>query len=164
MPHPAAAPVEADALRPLAQAITHAQIPAALKLLLLALLAAFSLAQATGRTLRRPRKDWYFSPEIDTDDLESAWDLRRLRRHRAWIGWILRCDRAEGMALSGRRAVPPCPAQAARAPPRPARARFHPESVAGTPCPTATTHAPNPVMRSRGSAPGGSGQSPALSF
>ncbi len=121
MPYQAAAPVEAAALRPLAQAITHARIPAALRLLLLALLAAFSVADRAGRTLRRPRQDWYPSPAFEADeDPESVWDaraLRRIRRIRAWIGWILRCDRAKGMALSGQRALAPCPIRAARAPP-----------------------------------------------
>ncbi len=121
MPHQAAAPIEADALRPLAQANTHARIPAALKLLLLALLAAFSVADLAGRRLRRPRQDWYPSAECETDeDSESVWDaraLRRIRRIRAWIGWILRCDRHGGMALSGQRALAPCPTRAARAPP-----------------------------------------------
>ena len=58
MPHHPTAPDEADALRPLAQAIAHARIPPALKLLLLALLAAFARAEGAGRALRRPRKDW----------------------------------------------------------------------------------------------------------
>ena len=145
MPHQAAAPVEADAPRLLARAITHARIPAALKLLLLALLAALSVAQATRRTLRRPRKDWYPSPELDAaEHPESVWDdraLRRIRRQRAWLGWILRCDRAEGMSLSGLRAPGPCPAHIARAPPSPCRGPNHPESVAKTPRPAATTHA-----------------------
>ncbi len=145
MPNSAAAPVEADALRPLARAITHARIPAAMKLLLLALLAALSAAQATRRTLRRPRKDWYPSPELDAaEHPESLWDdraLRKIRRQRAWLGWILRCDRAEGMALSGQRAPVPCPAHIARAPPPWPHAQFHPESVAKTLRPAAMTHA-----------------------
>ncbi len=148
MPHQPAAPVEADALRHLAQATTHARIPAALKLLLLALLAAFSLADRAGRTLRRPRKDWYPSPAFEADEnSQSVWDaraLRQIRRIRAWIGWILRCDRAEGMALSGQRALAPCPTRAARAPPWPARAHNHPKSVAKTPHQAAKTHAQSP--------------------
>ncbi len=62
MPLHPAAPAEADSLRPLARAITHARIPAAVKLLLLALLAALSPAS---RKSRHPRKDWYPSPELD---------------------------------------------------------------------------------------------------
>ncbi len=126
MPDQAAAPVEADSLRPLAQAITHARIPAALKLLLLALLAALAATGAVRRTRRRPRKDWYPSPELDAaEHPDSPWDhraLRRIRRQRAWLGWILRCLPGRGMSLSGRRAPVPCPApsgpaRAARAPP-----------------------------------------------
>ena len=117
MPHQPAAPSEADAPRPWARAILHAQIPAPLKLLLLALLAAFSMANPT----RRPRKDWYHSPELDAaEHPDSLWDdraLRKIRRQRAWIGWILRCAPHEGMTLSGRRAPKLCPAQSARAPP-----------------------------------------------
>ncbi len=145
MPLHPAAPVQADAPRPLARAILHAQIPAALKLLLLALLAAFSVAKITHRTLRRPRQDWYPSPELDAaEHPDSPWDdraLRKIRRQRAWIGWILRCHPAEGMALSGHRAPVPCPSQSARAPPHPAPAPNHPKSVAKTPRPAATTHA-----------------------
>jgi hypothetical protein len=117
MPHQPAAPSEADAPRPWARAILHAQIPAPLKLLLLALLAAFSKANPT----RRPRKDWYHSPELDAaEHPDSVWDdraLRKIRRQRAWIGWILRCAPHEGMPLSGRPAPKLCPAQSARAPP-----------------------------------------------
>ena len=117
MTHQPAAPSEADAPRPWARAILHAQIPAPLKLLLLALLAAFSRANPT----RRPRKDWYHSPELDAaEHPDSLWDdraLRKIRRQRAWIGWILRCAPHEGMTLSGRRAPKLCPAQSARAPP-----------------------------------------------
>jgi hypothetical protein len=57
MPHQPAAPSEADALRPLAQSILHARIPAALKLLLLALFVALSGVAATRHALRRPQKD-----------------------------------------------------------------------------------------------------------
>ena len=150
MPHQPAAPVQADALRPLAQSTMHARIPAALKLLLLALLTAFSVAR---RTRHHPRKDWYPSPELDAaEHPDSVWNnraLRRIRRQRAWIGWILRCHPAEGMALSGRRAPVPCPARAARAPPWKAHARNHPESVAKTPLPAATTHAQTPAAQDR---------------
>jgi hypothetical protein len=121
MPHQAAAPSEADAPRPWARAILHAQIPAALKLLLLALLAAFSAAGATCHAVRRPHKDWLLSITTDpTEDQDSDWDpyaMRRVFRLRARLGWLMRCDRAEGMALSGHRAPVLRPAQAARAPP-----------------------------------------------
>ena len=147
MPNPSNAPVEADALRPLAQPIMHAHFPAALKLLLLAMLAAFSVAGITGRALRRPRKDWLLSITTDTsEDPDADWDphvLRRLFRLRARLGWLMRCDRAEGMALSGQRALAPCPTRVARAPPQRKRARNNPESVAETPRPAAMTHAWN---------------------
>ena len=121
MPHQPTAPDEADALRPLAQAISHAQIPAALKLLLLALLAALSVATFARRPLRRPHQDWLLSITTDTtEDPDSTWDpyvLRRFRRLRARLGWLMRCDRAEGMSLSGHRAPMLRPTQAARAPP-----------------------------------------------
>ena len=87
MPHQPAAPVEADALRPLAQSISHARIPATLKLLLLALLAALSVATYARHPLRRPHMDWLLSITTDTtEDPDSAWDpyvLRRFRRPRA---------------------------------------------------------------------------------
>ena len=118
MPLHPAAPAEADSLRPLARAITHARIPAARKFLLLALLAALSGASFTHRRLR---KDWYHSPELDAaEHPDSLWDdraLRKIRRQRAWIGYILRCAPAEGMSLSGQRAPVPCPPVTARAPP-----------------------------------------------
>ncbi len=121
MPHQPAALDEADALRPLAQSISHAQIPAALKLLLLALLAALSVATYARHPLRRPHQDWLLSLTTDTtEDPDSTWDpyvLRRFRRRRARLGWLLRCDRAEGMSLSGHRAPELRPTQAARAPP-----------------------------------------------
>ncbi len=147
MPHPSNAPSEADAPRPWARAILHAHLPVALKLLLLALLAAFSAAGVPGRALRRPHKDWFLSITTDTsEDPNSDWDpyvLRRLFRRRARLGWLMRCDRAEGMALSGQRAPAPCPTYAARAPPRRKRARNIPEFVAETPRPAAMTHAWN---------------------
>ena len=118
MPLHPAAPAEARSLRPFARAITHARIPAAVKLLLLALLAALS---AASRKSRHPRKDWYPSPELDAaEHPDSPWSsraLRKIRRQRAWIGYILRCAPAEGMSLSGQRAPVPCPPLTARAPP-----------------------------------------------
>ena len=121
MTHQPATPVEADAPRPLARAILHARIPVALKLLLLALLAAVSMGDAPRRTQHLLRKDWFFSANLpadeDSDSLLNEYVLRRLRRRRARLGWLLRCDRAEGMALAGQRAPIPCPMQVARAPP-----------------------------------------------
>ena len=118
MPLHPAAPVEADALRPLAQAILHARIPAALKFLLLALFGTASLASHANRVLRRPSKDWYPSPTTEAGDHpESVLESRAIRRIRAWIGWILRGLPNEGMSLSGRHAPLPCPARTARAPP-----------------------------------------------
>ena len=121
MPLHPAAPSEADAPRPWARAILHAQIPALLKLLLLALFAAFSKANPTARTLRALRQDWLFSTHADlNDDLENAqnpYTLRRLLQLRAMIGWLMRGTRNRGMSLSGHRAPAPCPTQAARAPP-----------------------------------------------
>ncbi len=142
MTHQPAAPSEADAPRPWARAILHARIPAALKLLLLALFAALSAA-TTARPLRRPHKDWLLSLTTDTSE-DSDWDpyvLRRFLRRRARLGWLMRCDRAEGMALSGHRAPVLRPSQAARGPPTPSRARNHLESVAKTPRPAAMSHA-----------------------
>ena len=145
MPNQPAAPSEADALRPWAQSILHARIPAALKLLLLALLSALAMAHAPRHALRRPHKDWLLSlTTATTEDDGSAWDpyvLRRFLRRRARLGWLMRCDRAEGMALSAHRAPVLRPAQAARAPPMGSRARNHLESVVKTPRPAAMTHA-----------------------
>ena len=135
MPYQPAAPDEADDLRPLAQSISHARIPATLKLLLLALLAALSVATFARhplcRPLGRPHTDWLLSCTTDTtEDPDSAWDphvLRRFRRLRARLGWLMRCDRAEGMSLSGHRAPALRPTQAARAPPAPSSA--HPPRI-----------------------------------
>jgi hypothetical protein len=121
MPLHPAAPSEADAPRPWARAILHAQIPAVLKLLLLALFAAFAKANPTARTLRALRQDWLFSTHADlNDDLENArnpYTLRRLLQLRAVIGWLMRGTRNRGMTLSGHRAPAFCPPPAARAPP-----------------------------------------------
>ena len=121
MTHQPAAPSEADAPRPWARQITHARIPAILKLLLLALLAALSKAATSPRALRLPRKDWFISANIDPNadpDQELDWyELRRLRRARAELGWLLRCFPNRGMSARGHRAPVLRPAQAARAPP-----------------------------------------------
>ena len=145
MPNQPAAPSQADARRPLAQSILHARIPAALKLLLLALLAALPMVEAPRRTLRALRQDWLFSTSTDfRDDLESVQDthaLRRILQLRAEIGWLLRGKPNRGMSLSGHRAPVFCAAQPARAPPWPANTLHHLESVAKTPRPAAMTHA-----------------------
>ncbi len=121
MPHQPAAPVEADAPHPWVRSILHARIPAALKLLLLALLAAFSKASPSARTLRALRQDWLFSTHADlAEDLDSArnpYTLRRLLQLRALIGWLMRGKPNRGMTLSGHRVPEPCPPQSARAPP-----------------------------------------------
>ena len=121
MPNQPAAPSEADAPRPWARAILHAQIPATLKLLLLALLSAFSKAEAPRAMVRRLRQDWFFSTDTNlNEDLDSAqnpYTLRRILQLRAEIGWLMRGSPNRGMALSGHRAPVLCPAQPARAPP-----------------------------------------------
>ena len=131
MPHPAAAPHEADALRRLAEAMNRVHFPAPLLHLLLALLAfltgnkavmaQLTLATPSARTWRTPRSDWHFSPTGETIDDRAPRRhpraLRRLRRQRAWIGWILRGRPGRGMRRSGNRAPEPSPACIARAPP-----------------------------------------------
>ena len=121
MTHQPAAPSEADAPRPWARAILHARIPATLKFLLLALLAAFTKAEPTARTRHLLRQDWLFSTNTDfADDLDSAqnpYALRRVLQLRAELGWLLRGTPNRGMTLSGHHAPAPRPAQAARAPP-----------------------------------------------
>ena len=121
MPNLSTAPSEADAPRPWARAILHARIPAPLKLLLLALFAAFARAEAPCRTRHLLRQDWLFSTNTDlNNDLDSAQNpqtLRRLLQLRAEIGWLMRGRPNRGMTLSGSRAPVPCPTQAARAPP-----------------------------------------------
>ena len=121
MTHQPAAPSEADAPRPWARAILHAQIPATLKLLLLALLSAFSKAEAPRAMVRRLRQDWFFSTDTNlNEDLDSAqnpYTLRRILQLRAEIGWLMRGSPNRGMALSGHRAPVLCLAQPARAPP-----------------------------------------------
>jgi len=145
MTHQPAAPREADAPRPWARAILHARIPAALKLLLLALLAAFTMADAPRRTLRLLRKDWLFSTNTHfTEDLDSAQDeyaLRRILQLRAELGWLMRGHPNRGMARTGKRAPEIRPHRSARAPTWPPRAPIHPESVAETPLAAAPTHA-----------------------
>ncbi len=139
------APSEADAPRPWARAILHAQIPVALKLLLLALLAAFTKAGAPRHMLRVPRTDWFISTHTnpnDEPDFDIDWyELRRRRRARAEIGWLLRGTRNRGMTLSGHRKSRLRPERMARAPPWRDHARNHPESVAKTPPRAALTHA-----------------------
>lgn len=121
----ATAPNEADAPRPWARAILHAQIPAVLKLVPLALLAAFAAAQAPCRSLRALRKDWLFSSNTSlAEDLDSAQDsyvLRRILQLRAELGWLMRGAPNRGMRLCNYRAPALCPAQTARAPPLRAR-------------------------------------------
>ena len=84
-------------------------------------LAAAGLPMARGRTWRTPLRDWQFSPTGETiDDLAPVLHpraLRRLRRQRAWIGWILRGLPGRGMRRSGKRAPAFSPACHARAPP-----------------------------------------------
>jgi hypothetical protein len=126
MPHPVATPLEADALRRLAEAMNRVHFPATLLQFLLALLAFLTgiksvLAPTSGRTWRTPLRDWQFSPTGETiDDLAPVLHpraLRRLRRQRAWIGWILRGLPGLGLRLSGKRAPALCPLGTARAPP-----------------------------------------------
>ena len=121
MPHQPATPAEADAPRPWARQVLRARIPAALKLLLLALLAAFSKANPTARTRHLLRQDWLFTTHADlADDLDSAqnpYTLRRILQLRAMIGWLMRGTRNRGMSLSGHRAPALRPPQSARAPP-----------------------------------------------
>ena len=78
MPHPAAAPHEADALRRLAEAMTRVHFPAPLLQFLLALLAfltgnkavmaQLTMATASARTWRTPQRDWHFPPTAETTD------------------------------------------------------------------------------------------------
>jgi hypothetical protein len=121
MPNTAAAPNQADAPRPWARAILHAQIPVALKLLLLALFAALSLAPSQRRLLRLPRKDWFLAahcnPNEEHDGPQDWYELRALRRARAELGWLLRGKPNRGMSILGHRAPVFPPPQAARAPP-----------------------------------------------
>jgi hypothetical protein len=145
MPQQPAAPSEADAPRPWARAILHARIPAALKLLLLALFGALSMARTTSHPLRALRRDWLFSTSSDfAEDLDSADNphaLRRILQLRAEIGWLMRGHPNRGMSPSGHPAPVPCPEQSARAPPWRVHTQIHPESAAKTPRPAATTHA-----------------------
>ncbi len=130
MPHPVATPNEADALRRLAEAMNRVHFPVPLLHFLLALLAVLTgtksvtpvLVPVLGRTWRTPQRDWHFSPTGETiDDLAPVLHpraLRRLRRQRAWIGWILRGRPGRGMRRSGNRAAAPRPRCIARAPPQ----------------------------------------------
>ena len=106
--------------------MNRVHFPATLLHLLLALLAFLTgsksaLAPTPGRTWRTPLRDWQFSPTGETiDDLAPVLHpraLRRLRRQRAWIGWILRGRPGRGMRRSGKRAPNPSPTCTARAPP-----------------------------------------------
>ena len=121
MIHQHAEPSEADAPRPWARAILHAHIPALLKILLLALFAAFTTADTTSRALKRLRKDWLFTSNSRlNEDLDSAQDeyaLRRIHQLRALIGWLMRGTRNKGMANLANPTPGLCPHQPARAPP-----------------------------------------------
>ena len=121
MTHQPTAPSEADALRPWARAILHARISVLLKLVLLALFAAVTMADAPRRTLRLLRKDWLFSTNShfteDLDSAQGAYALRRLLQLRAELGWLMRGAPNRGMRLSARHAPGICPEPAARAPP-----------------------------------------------
>jgi hypothetical protein len=139
MPNTAATPTEADALRRMARAANRVHIPATLLHLLLLLLAFLTgnrslMARiampgpAQGRTWRTPLRDWQFSPTGETiDDLAPVLHpraLRRLRRQRAWIGWIMRGHPGRGLRRSGKRAPAPSPLRTARAPPQAAARLF----------------------------------------
>jgi len=116
----------------MAKAMTRVHLPATWIRFLLAFIAVLTgnkalAAQvaaipAHGRTWRTPLRDWQFSPTGETvDDLAPVLHpraLRRLRRQRAWIGWILRGLPGLGMRRSGNRAPFPRPVFIARAPPR----------------------------------------------
>ncbi len=132
MPNTVAAPSEADALRRMAGAANRVHFSAPLLRFLLALLAFLTgnrslmagiamPGPAQGRTWRTPLRDWQFSPTGETiDDLAPVLHpraLRRLRRQRAWIGWIMRGHPGRGMRRSGKRAPAPSPLRTARAPP-----------------------------------------------
>ncbi len=131
MPDTIAVPDEADALRRMAKAMTRVHFPATLLHLLLALLAillgsrsampGLSLGTAAGRTWRTPRRDWQFSPTGETiDDLAPVLHpraLRRLRRQRAWLGWIMRGRPGSGMRRTGKPAPGVSAVFTARAPP-----------------------------------------------
>jgi len=132
MPNPVAAPDEADALRRMAKAMNRVHVPATLLQFLLALLATLfrsksvmaglPMGSEAGRTWRTPLRDWQFSPTGETiDDLAPVLHpraLRRLRRQRAWLGWIMRGLPGRGMRRSGKRAPAPSPVRIARAPPK----------------------------------------------
>ena len=142
MPNPVAAPSEADALRRLAEAMKRVHLPATWVQFLLALIAVLtgnkafaarlgaSVAGASVRTWRTPLRDWHFSPTGETiEDLApvlSPGALRRLRRQRARIGWLVRGLPGLGMRRRGRPAPAPCPAQSARAPPHAAPFSMNP--------------------------------------
>ena len=139
MPNTSAAPSEADALRRMAKVMNRVHVPATLLHLLLALLAillgsksampGLALGTAQGRTWRTPLRDWQFSPTGETiDDLAPVLHpraLRRLRRQRAWLGWIMRGRPGRGMRRSGKPAPGVSPSCVARAPPQ-AAARLIP--------------------------------------
>ncbi len=138
MPDAIAAPDEADALRRMAKVMNRVHFPATLLHLLhllhllLALLAVLigsksampglALGTARGRTWRTPLRDWQVSPTGETiDDLAPVLHpraLRRLRRQRAWLGWIMRGRPGRGMRRSAKPAPGVSPVFTARAPPQ----------------------------------------------
>jgi hypothetical protein len=138
MPNITAAPDEADALRRMAKVMNRVHVPATVLQFLLALIAiligkksampGLALGTAQGRTWRTPLRDWQVSPTGETiDDLAPVLHpraLRRLRRQRAWLGWIMRGRPGRGMRRSARQAPGLSPVFTARAPPHaPARPR-----------------------------------------
>ncbi len=100
--------------------MTRVHFPAPLLQFLLALLAVLTGTKSV-TTVLAPGRTWHFSSTGETiDDLAPVLHpraLRRLRRQRAWIGWILRGRPGRGMRRSGQRAPAPRPFRTARAPP-----------------------------------------------
>jgi hypothetical protein len=70
---------------------------------------------ALGLSPRRPLRDWH--PFPNEQDAQSPAQLRRWRRLRAFIGWILRGCPNRGLSAARRSRVPARPARTARAPP-----------------------------------------------
>jgi hypothetical protein len=145
-----AAPSQADAPGPLARAILRARFPAALQVLLLALLAALAMAQAPRRALHLLRQDWFFSanPDADThpDSALDPFALHRIRRLRARLGWLLRCAPHEGLSLSGHRAPELRPTRLARAPPKSVHTPNPPQIRRQNPASRGDNACPNPTF------------------
>lgn len=164
MANQVAALLEADAARRLAGVLRHVHIPASVRTLLLTLIALLFGQESlraevqtpqgipASNPWRIPRQDWHFSPEGGSiEDLAAFFDaraMRRIRRQRAFLGWVMRGTRHRGMRPSVQHTPGIPPSQTARAPPTADVSSLTPHPSFRPPPRAATTHARGPAIAS----------------